>query len=124
MYKRQVPIGAGQMVGSLRWFRDALAQGALDWVQPNAAFCGGISGMLRVMALAEAYGAPVAHAGGWDIANAAVLGGHAHGGLLEMHGAQLALRARLAEDMVAEGGVMSLPDRPGIGFAFRAEAAQ
>jgi L-alanine-DL-glutamate epimerase-like enolase superfamily enzyme len=115
-----MPIGAGQMMQSPAWFREALARGAVDWLQPNAAFCGGITGMLRIMALAEAHDTPVAHAGGWDIANAAVLAGHAHGGLLEMHGAQLALRARLEEDMVPEGGRMALPDRPGIGFRFRA----
>ncbi|MGX9966257.1 mandelate racemase/muconate lactonizing enzyme family protein [Roseomonas sp. F4] len=115
----RIPIGAGQMVQSMAWFRDALAMGAVDWLQPNAAFCGGISAALRILTLAEAYGTPVAHAGGWDIANAALMGGHAQGGLLEMHGAQLALRQRLSEDMTPERGVMQLPDRPGIGFAFR-----
>lgn len=114
----RVPIGAGQMMHSLTWFREAMALGALDWVQPNAAFCGGITGLLRVLALAEAHGLPVAHAGGWDIANAAALAGHGAGGWLEMHGAQASLRAMLAEDMVAEGGVLRLPERPGIGFAF------
>jgi L-alanine-DL-glutamate epimerase-like enolase superfamily enzyme len=115
----RMPIAAGQMMGSLAWFRDVLNRGALDWLQFNAAYCGGISGMLRVLALAEAHGVPVSHAGGWDIANAAVMAGHAHGGLLEMHGAQLALRARLAEDMVPKRGIMAMPDRPGIGFSFR-----
>ena len=115
----RIPLAAGQMVQSAIWFRDALARGAVDWLQPNAAFCGGISGMQRILALAEAHGTPVAHAGGWDIANAAAMAGHAAGGLLEMHGAQLALRARLSEDMVPEGGLMRMPDRPGIGFAFR-----
>ncbi|WP_207538321.1 mandelate racemase/muconate lactonizing enzyme family protein [Sabulicella rubraurantiaca] len=115
----RVPIGAGQMMHGLVWFREALTRGALDWVQPNAAFCGGITGLMRVLALAEAHGLPVAHAGGWDIANAAALAGHGVGGWLEMHGAQASLRAMLAEDMVAEGGVMRLPERPGIGFAFR-----
>lgn len=115
----RMPIAAGQMMGALAWFRDALNRGAVDWLQLNAAYCGGVTGMLRVLALAEAHGVPVSHAGGWDIANAAVMAGHAHGGLLEMHGAQLALRARLAEDMVPQGGTMTLPDRPGIGFSFQ-----
>ncbi|MBB5688084.1 mandelate racemase/muconate lactonizing enzyme family protein [Roseomonas alkaliterrae] len=115
----RIPLAAGQMMQSPAWFRDALVQGAVDWLQCNAAFCGGISAMMRILAMAEAHGVPVSHAGGWDIANAAMMAGHAHGGLLEMHGAQLALRARLAEDMVPEGGAMALPDRPGIGFAFR-----
>lgn len=115
----RIPVAAGQMVQSMTWFRDALGRGAVDWLQPNAAFCGGISACLRILALAEAHGVPVAHAGGWDIANAAVMAGHAGGGLLEMHGAQLALRERLAEDMTPEAGVMRMPDRPGIGFRFR-----
>jgi L-alanine-DL-glutamate epimerase-like enolase superfamily enzyme len=115
----RIPIAAGQMVQSLTWFREALTRGAVDWLQPNAAFCGGISATLRILALAEAHGTPVAHAGGWDIANAAVMAGRASGGLLEMHGAQLALRARLVEDLVPEAGLMQMPDRPGIGFCFR-----
>jgi L-alanine-DL-glutamate epimerase-like enolase superfamily enzyme len=115
----RLPIAAGQMAQSMAWFRDALTRGAVDWLQPNAAFCGGISGLLRILALAEAHATPVAHAGGWDIANAAVMAGHASGGMLEMHGAQLALRARLVEDLTPEGGVMNMPNRPGIGFAFR-----
>lgn len=118
-----MPIAAGQMMQSPAWFREALTRGAVDWLHCNAAFCGGITGMLRILALAEAHGVPVAHAGGWDIANAAVMAGHAHGGMLEMHGAQRALRARLFEDMVAEKGVMTLPERPGIGFAFRDETS-
>lgn len=114
----RIPIGAGQMVQSMQWFREALTRGAVDWLQPNAAFCGGISAAQRILALAEAHGTPVAHAGGWDIANAALMAGHAQGGLLEMHGAQRALRACLSEDLVPKAGVMHLPDRPGIGFAF------
>jgi L-alanine-DL-glutamate epimerase-like enolase superfamily enzyme len=114
----RMPIAAGQMMQSMTWFREALTRGAVDWLQPNAAFCGGVSGLLRILVLAEAHGTPVAHAGGWDIANAAVMAGHAGGGLLEMHGAQHALRARLAEDLVPEGGVIHMPDRPGIGFSF------
>ncbi|MCS6890666.1 MAG: mandelate racemase/muconate lactonizing enzyme family protein [Rhodovarius sp.] len=116
-----MPIAAGQMMQSLSWFRDAMARGALDWVNCNACYCGGISGMLRVLTLAEAHGLPVAHAGGWDIANAAVLAGHGHGGLLEVHAAQLGLRGLLAEEMAPASGALTLPERPGIGFAFRWE---
>ncbi|MBR0665984.1 mandelate racemase/muconate lactonizing enzyme family protein [Roseomonas hellenica] len=121
MLRRQVtiPIAAGQMVGSITWFRDALARGALDWVQPNAAFCGGISAMLRILALAEAHGVPVAGAGGWEMANLPVMAGHAHGGMLEIHGAHAALRDLLAEEAVPEAGLLHAPERPGLGFAFR-----
>lgn len=119
--RRQVtiPIAAGQMVGSVTWFRDALARGALDWVQPNAAFCGGISAMLRILALAEAHGVPVAGAGGWEMANLPVMAGHAHGGMLEIHSAHAGIRELLAEEAVQEAGLLHAPERPGLGFAFR-----
>lgn len=114
----RVPIAAGQMVQSMAWFREALVRGAVDWLQPNAVFCGGVSAMLRVLALAEAHGVPVSHAGGWDLANLAVMAGHGHGGPVEMHGAHLELRDRLADQPAAIRGVMAPPERPGIGFAF------
>lgn len=114
----RVPIAAGQMIQSVAWFRDALARGAVDWLQPNAVFCGGISALGRLVTLAEAHGVPVAHAGGWDLPNLPVMAGHAHGGLLEMHGAHLEIRDRLVDRHMPEAGMLAATEKPGIGFAF------
>lgn len=114
-----IPLASGQMIQSLAWFRDVLAAGALDILQPNAAFCGGISAMLRVMALAEVHGVPVTGAGGFEAANLPVMAGHAHGGMLEVHGAHVALKARFATHPEFSGGKLQVLDAPGLGFSLR-----
>ncbi len=111
-----IPLASGQMIQSVTWFRDVLAAGALDVVQPNAAFCGGITAMLRILALAEAHGVPVSGAGGFEAANLPVMAGHAHGGMLEVHGAHAALRARFATHPEFDAGQLHVPSAPGLGF--------
>jgi len=115
-----VPLASGQMIQSVTWFRDALAAGALDILQPNAAFCGGISAMLRILALAEAHGIPVTGAGGFEAANLPVMAGHAHGGMLEVHGAHAALRDRFATEPQFRDGKLHVPAAAGLGFSLRA----
>lgn len=114
-----IPLASGQMIQSLTWFRDVLAAGALDILQPNAAFCGGISAMLRILALAEAHGVPVTGAGGFESANLPVMAGHNHGGMLEVHGAHAAIKARFATHPEFRGGKLHVPDAPGLGFTLR-----
>lgn len=115
-----IPLASGQMIQSMTWFREVLTAGALDFVQPNAAFCGGISAMLRVMAMAEMYGIPVTSAGGFDAANLPVMAGHAHGGMLEVHGAHAALHERYATHPEFKDGKLQVPDTPGLGFSLKA----
>lgn len=114
-----IPLASGQMIQSVTWFRDALHAGALDILQPNAAFCGGISAMLRILALAEAHGIPVTGAGGFEAANLPVMAGHAHGGMLEVHGAHVALRARFATEPEFRDGRLRVPAAPGLGFSLK-----
>ncbi len=114
-----MPLASGQMIQSMTWFRDALTTGALDIVQPNAAFCGGISAMLRILALAEAHGVPVTGAGGFEAANLPVMAGHVHGGTLEVHGAHAALRERFATEPSFRDGQLHVPAAAGLGFTLR-----
>jgi L-rhamnonate dehydratase len=115
----KIPLASGQMIQSVTWFRDVLAAGALDILQPNAAFCGGITAMLRIMALAEAHGVPVTGAGGFESANLPVMAGHAHGGMLEVHGAHVAIKARFATHPVFANGKLLAPDVPGLGLSLK-----
>lgn len=114
-----VPLASGQMIQSISWFRDALAAGALDVLQPNAAFCGGISAMLRILVLAEAHGVPVTGAGGFEAANLPAMAGHAHGGMLEVHGAHGALRERFASEPEFSKGLLCVPAAAGLGFSLK-----
>jgi L-alanine-DL-glutamate epimerase-like enolase superfamily enzyme len=96
-----------------------LAAGALDVLQPNAAFCGGISAMLRILALAEAHGVPVTGAGGFEAANLPAMAGHAHGGMLEVHGAHGALRERFASEPEFSKGLLHVPAAAGLGYSLK-----
>ncbi len=115
----RIPLASGQMIQSVSWFRDVLAAGALDILQPNAAFCGGITAMLRILALAEAHGVPVTGAGGFESANLPAMAGHAHGGMLEVHGAHVAIKARFAVHPEFRDGKLHVPDVPGLGFSLK-----
>lgn len=114
-----IPLASGQMIQSVAWFRDVLACGALDIVQPNAVFCGGLSAMLRILALAEAHGVPVTGAGGYEAANLPAMAGHAHGGMLEVHGAHAALRTRFATHPEFRDGQIHVATAPGLGFTLK-----
>jgi L-rhamnonate dehydratase len=111
-----MPLASGQMMQAPSWFRDVLSAGALDILQPNAAFCGGITSMLRIMAMAEAHGVPVTGAGGFEAASLPAMAGHAHGGMLEVHGAHAALRDRFAHHPPVDRGRILVPETPGLGF--------
>ncbi len=111
-----IPLASGQMMQAPSWFRDVLAAGALDILQPNAAFCGGLTSMLRIMAMAEAHSVPVTGAGGFEAASLPAMAGHAHGGMLEVHGAHAALRDRFAHHPQVERGRILVPETPGLGI--------
>jgi len=115
----RIPLASGQMIQSITWFRDVLLAEALDVLQPNAAFCGGISAMLRILALAEAHQLPVTGAGGYEAANLPVMAGHRHGGMLEVHGAHAAIRDRFASHPDFQAGQLTVPTTAGIGFTLK-----
>ncbi|TDD08832.1 mandelate racemase/muconate lactonizing enzyme family protein [Nonomuraea deserti] len=54
-----VPVAVGENVYTAYGFRDLLAAGACDVVQPNVARVGGITPFLRVVELARTYDVPV-----------------------------------------------------------------
>ena len=72
--------------------------------------------MLRVLAMAEAHGVPVAGAGGFEAASLPAMAGHRHGGMLEVHGAHAALRARFAQHPEYRDGWLTVPARAGLGL--------
>jgi len=55
-----VPVAAGERLSYLSEFADLLAPRTVAIVQPEALRCGGVSGIMRVAALAHAHGAVVA----------------------------------------------------------------
>ena len=49
----------GEALGSVRAFRDFLAAGTFDILQPDLSICGGYSGFRQIWALAQAYDLPI-----------------------------------------------------------------
>lgn len=54
-----VAIAGGEAWASLAAFRDFITRNAVSIVQPDLAFCGGLTGFRRIQALAEAFDTPV-----------------------------------------------------------------
>lgn len=62
-----IPLATGE-VGSTRWeFQEFIRQGSLDYVQPDATQCGGVSEWRKIATLAGAQGVSVAPHYHWDI---------------------------------------------------------
>lgn len=121
-----VRIAGGEMTRELYEFRDLIAEGALDVLQPDAALVGGITGLRRVAAMAEAHDlvfTPHTWTNGIGVlANAHLVGGVANAPFLEVpydppewspERRDFAMREPLR---VGPDGTIVLPDRPGLGF--------
>lgn len=54
-----IPIATGESLATETQFRDLLAAGGCDYVQPNVCRVGGITPFLRIARLADAFGVPV-----------------------------------------------------------------
>ncbi len=116
-----IPIAAGQQEG-MRWrHRDLIAGGAVDIAQPDVVFVGGFTEGLKVAHLAQAWNLPVA-THGWPHFNMHLVGAVANGWRLEYHLEPAGLDAMLFKDPpVPEGGVMRIPEKPGLGLEFNGE---
>lgn len=120
-------LAGGEALIGVTPFRDFLAQGALDIVQPDLALCGGISEGMKIAALAEAHGVPlVPHVWGTAINFFASLQFIA--GLPEVRGPGLRyplfefdpsfnpFRDMFGAVAVRDDGRIAIPDGPGLGI--------
>ncbi len=109
-------------------FRDLIGAGAIDVVQPDVTWSGGISESRRIAALAQCHHLPVApHVFGSAVglmANAHLLAALPNGMVLEFDRTSNGLRDELLVKPVDidPDGQFSLPDGPGLGFELDMEA--
>jgi len=119
-FRRQTDTGiaTGQSIGSLARFGELLALDAVDMLQPNVINCGGYTGGLRVADLALAFEVPICNGGGSTVHNMHLQAGAINGTACEWHPYQSAGAAAVVFPgaPVPEGGNLTLPDRPGLGF--------
>lgn len=115
------PVAGYETETGLAGFRDLIARRAVDIVQPDVIWTGGITESRKVAALAQAHGLPVVphvfSSGLSSIANAHFIASLPNAGLLEFDQNPNPLRSDLFEDplIVEPDGTVRLPDRPGLG---------
>ena len=116
-----VPVAGYETATGLATFRDLIARRAVDIVQPDVIWTGGITVCRKVAALAEAHGLPVVphvfSSAVAAMANLHFIASLPNGGLLEFDQNPNLRRSELFEIPIDVGteGTVRLPDRPGLG---------
>jgi L-alanine-DL-glutamate epimerase-like enolase superfamily enzyme len=115
------PVAGYETATGLSQFRDLILTRAVDIVQPDVIWTGGITACKKVAALAEAHGLPVIphvfSSAVAAVANAHFIASIPNGSWLEFDQNPNPLRDELFVEPIAPGrdGVFRLPDRPGLG---------
>ena len=116
-----IPIATGESESTRFDFRDLIELRAADILQPDLAICGGITEAMRICALASAANLRVApHL--WAGAPAFVAGLHVAAASNACHileyslGANPMIHELVEENFPVEDGMLTIPDRPGLGI--------
>jgi L-alanine-DL-glutamate epimerase-like enolase superfamily enzyme len=129
-HQLDIPVAGYETETSLPGFRDLITRRAVDIVQPDVIWTGGITECRKVAALAQAYGLPVIphvfSSAVSSMANMHFIAAIPNGGLLEFDQNLNPLRSELFEtplEITPEGKV-HLPDRPGLGITLNQETVK
>jgi L-alanine-DL-glutamate epimerase-like enolase superfamily enzyme len=115
------PVAGYETESALPGFRELITRHAVDIVQPDVIWSGGITETRKIAAFAHAYGLPVIphvfSSAVSSIANMHFIASIPNGSWLEFDQNQNALRSELFEDLpsVDNNGNVRLPERPGLG---------
>jgi L-alanine-DL-glutamate epimerase-like enolase superfamily enzyme len=124
-----IPVAVGESECTRFDFRDLAVARAADILQPDPAFCGGITEAMRIAALASAFilrlaphlwaGAPAFFAGLHVVAAAPA------GFIVEFSlGANPMIHDLSRAPVRVEGGTIAVPDAPGLGLEMNVEVIE
>ncbi|MGO3740949.1 mandelate racemase/muconate lactonizing enzyme family protein [Kerstersia sp.] len=126
-FRRQapMPVAAGQNEGQLFRYRDMLAAGALDILQPNVCIGGGYSAGVKAAALAQAHGIAIDNGGAFPFHNMHLHAGLANGGLVEWHLVSVSMCHQLFRNLPERNvDQLVLPVQPGLGYELDVDAVR
>jgi L-rhamnonate dehydratase len=114
-----VPLATGEHVYTRWQVRELLSANAIDWVQTDPDWCGGISELVKICALASAFNTPVVAHGHSLLAALHVAGSQSPGVIpyveyLIQHQANKQFFHKPVYE--PENGAITLPDLPGLGI--------
>ena len=117
-----IPLACGQNEGLAFRFRDLLVHQAADVLQPNVVISGGYSQCVKIAAMAQAFNVPIDNGGAWPFHNMHLHAGVSNGGMVEYHYVAVQLLKQIYDHLPEpSNGWLTLPDKPGLGFAPNAE---
>jgi L-alanine-DL-glutamate epimerase-like enolase superfamily enzyme len=120
-HRLDTPLAGYETETGLPGFRELITRRAVDIVQPDVIWTGGITECRKIAAFAQAYGLPVIphvfSSAVSSIANMHFIASLPNAGLLEFDQNPNPLRTDLFEDPIqpSSDGTVALPDRPGLG---------
>lgn len=124
------PIAGYETETGLPGFRELISRRAVDIVQPDAIWTGGITECRKIAALAQAYGLTVIphvfSSAVSSIANMHLIASLPNAGLLEFDQNPNPLRTELFDEPItlSATGTVRLPDRPGLGVTLNSETIE
>ncbi|HEX8213459.1 MAG TPA: mandelate racemase/muconate lactonizing enzyme family protein [Longimicrobium sp.] len=124
------PVAGYETESSLPGFRELISRRAVDIVQPDVIWSGGITETRKIAALAHAYGLPVIphnfSSAVAAIANMHFIASIPNGSWLELDQNPNPLRTELFQEplTVRPDGTIALPERPGLGVVLNPETVE
>ncbi|WP_116654641.1 mandelate racemase/muconate lactonizing enzyme family protein [Pelagibacterium sediminicola] len=110
-----MPLAMGENLHTMAEFDRALNTAKLSFVQPDAGNCGGITGFLRVAAMARRHGIPVCTHGMQEL-SVSLVAAQPNAGWVESHSFDIETFADRAVEL--QDGMALAPDSPGTGVTF------